>query len=235
MVTKLLNIIVFFINLTKFIISLGHLFFIPFAAVNQFAFMNFLAHIYLSGSNDLIRIGGFIADSVKGNKYEIYPKEMQKGIILHREIDWFTDNDAQVRISKKRLGDIYGHYRGVIIDIFYDHFLAKNWSNYSTIELPTYANSFYNLLQIHKSTLPERVQHLMPYMIQGDWLSSYATLSGIEAVLKGMDRRTKGKSKMHLAIQDLESHYEDFEKDFSIFFKKLRNFSDLKLKELSNQ
>ena len=100
--------------------------------------MNYLAHLVLSGDDDFIRIGNFIADSIKGKKYKTYPKNIQKGILLHRQIDLFTDNDDIVKRSKKRLHNRYGHYKGVIIDILYDHFLAKNWVKYSSTPLQNY-------------------------------------------------------------------------------------------------
>ena len=105
--------------------------------------MNFLAHIYLSGDNDFIKIGNFMADSIKGDNYNNYPEYIRKGILLHRSIDSFTDLHPVFRKSKHRLHDRYGHYSGVIMDIFYDHFLAKNWSNYSEIPLEKYVFNFY--------------------------------------------------------------------------------------------
>jgi len=194
--------------------------------------MNYLAHIYLSGDDERIKIGNFIADGIKGNKYKSYPKNIQLGILLHRKIDWFSDNDDIVKMSKRRLDKRYGHYKGVIIDIFYDHYLAKNWKNYSDVPLEEYTHGFYTILQENIELLPERIQYLMKYMINDDWLSNYANLNGIERVLIGMNGRTKGVSKMDLAIHDLEAKYEEFEEDFELFFNKLSNFSDKTLKEL---
>ena len=93
--------------------------------------MNFLAHIYLSGNNDLVTIGNFIADGIRGKKYLEFPIDIQTGILLHRQIDTFTDAHKTVRESTKRLHKNYSHYSGVIVDILYDHFLAKNWASYS--------------------------------------------------------------------------------------------------------
>jgi len=196
--------------------------------------MNYLAHLALSGDDDLIKLGNFMADSVKGRSYLKYPEKIKNGIILHRRIDWFTDNDIIVKQSKKRLNSRYGHYKGVIIDIFYDHFLAKNWTNYSKTELNDFTQSFYNVLQDSYDLLPEKVKIVAPYIIKNDWLLSYATLEGIEKVLIGMNKRTQEKSQMHLAIHDLKANYDDFEKDFSLFFEKLRIFSTLKLKEIES-
>ena len=197
--------------------------------------MNYLAHIYLSGNDDLIKIGNFIADGIKGKKYKAYPKDIQIGILLHRQIDWFSDNDDIVKISKRRLDKRYGHYKGVIIDIFYDHYLAKNWKNYSDVPLEEYTHDFYDILQNNVDILPDRIKYLMNYMINDDWLTNYANLNGIERVLIGMNRRTKELSKMDLAIHDLAANYEEIEKDFELFFKKLMDFTTKTLKELNEK
>jgi acyl carrier protein phosphodiesterase len=197
--------------------------------------MNYLAHIYLSGDDDFIRIGNFIADGIKGTKYKKYSVPMQKGILLHREIDTFTDNNTIVKRSKRRLDDGYNLYRGIIIDILYDHFLAKNWSTYSTVPLEEYTQDFYDLLLKNFEILPDRIQHMMPYMIKDDWLTSYATLAGIKKVLYGMNKKTKERGEIHLAIHDLIENYAELEKDFTLFFQKLRNFCNLKLEEINKQ
>lgn len=196
--------------------------------------MNYLAHIYLSNNKEFVQLGNFIADSVKGRSYLKYPEKIQTGIILHRRIDWFTDNNDIVKQSKKRLNSRYRHYKGIIIDIFYDHFLAKNWTKYSSTPLHIFTQSFYNTLHDNYDILPERVKLLTPYIIKNDWLLSYATLEGIEKVLIGMNKRTQYKSQMHLAINDLKENYNDFEKNFTLFFEKLRIFSTLKLKEIES-
>lgn len=197
--------------------------------------MNFLAHIYLSGENDLVTIGNFIADGVRGKKYKAYPKDIQIGIKLHREIDTFTDAHPLFRQSTKRLHKSYGHYSGVIIDIFYDHFLAKNWSRYSDIPLANYVENFYHTLNTHSAILPERYKNMTPIMIAGNWLLSYATIEGIQLVLNGMNRRTNGRSKMNEATNELKGHYAEFENDFSLFFEDLITFSKQKHQDIKNQ
>ena len=195
--------------------------------------MNFLAHLYLSGSNTNIMIGNFIADHVKGNKFSHYHQDIQKGILLHREIDTYTDAHEIVRKSKRRLHERYRHYDGVIIDIFYDHFLAKNWKNYSQIPLNIYADSVYKLLQENFDNLPKRTQEMLPFMVQYNWLYNYQFAKGIQEVLNGMNRRTNGKSYMNLAIEDLLEHYQIFENDFTAFFEDLYTFSNQKTLEIS--
>jgi len=195
--------------------------------------MNYLAHIYLSGENELLKIGNFMADHIKGNKYKSYPQDIQKGILLHRQIDSFTDNNEVARNSKRRLNERYGLYRGIIIDILYDHFLAKNWHLYSDTQLENYTKEFYTLLQENYEILPEKIKHMSVYMIKDDWLKSYAQIEGIRQVLSGMNRRTGGKSQMDQAIHDLEDHYDDFEADFISFFDVLRQFAGDKLLEIN--
>lgn len=190
--------------------------------------MNFLAHIYLSFNDKEITLGNFIADSIRGNKYKHLPDRIQKGIKLHRFIDTFTDAHPTVRQSTKRLHENYSHYSGVIVDIFYDHFLAKNWSTYSDIPLDVFVDNFYDLLEDNYEILPDTTKHMMPYMIADNWIFNYSKLEGIGRVLNGMNRRTKNKSKMNFAILDLEQHYDEFEKEFTSFFEELITFSKQK-------
>ncbi|WP_223550473.1 ACP phosphodiesterase [Aestuariivivens sp. NBU2969] len=194
--------------------------------------MNFLAHIYLSGENDLITIGNFIADGIKGKDYKKYPRDVQTGILLHREIDTYTDTHDTVRQSTRRLHDKYGHYSGVIVDILYDHFLAKNWIKYSSIPLDLYVQLFYDSLETHYDLLPIKIKQMIPFMVTNNWLLSYASVDGISRVLDGMNRRTKNRSGMNQAINELEAFYRQFENEFSDFFNELIIFSNKKLKEL---
>ncbi len=195
--------------------------------------MNYLAHIYLSGEDASIKIGNFIADGIHGKKYKVYPKSIQKGILLHREIDTFTDANPIFRKSTKRLHKNYSHYSGIIVDIFYDHFLAKNWKNYATLPLEEYVFYFYKLIQDNIAILPQRIQKMMPYMIADNWLVSYAKIEGIANVLKGMDTRTNHRSKMQFAINELTTYYEEFEAEFTAFFAEIMLFSKQKIKEIN--
>ncbi|WP_407556916.1 ACP phosphodiesterase [Winogradskyella sp. 4-2091] len=197
--------------------------------------MNFLAHIYLSGDNKIITIGNFVGDGVRGNKYKSYPTEIQIGIKLHRHIDTFTDAHPIFRQCTKRLHKNYGHYSGVIVDIFFDHFLAKNWSNYSDEPLESFIQKFYKTLEENFEILPNRFQKFTPTMIEGNWLLSYASIDGIQKVLNGMNQRTKGKSKMNEAIIELKEHYNSFEKDFTLFFDELISFSYIKRVEIEKE
>ena len=194
--------------------------------------MNFLAHIYLSGDNDLIKIGNFMADGIRGRQYEKYPLEIQKGIILHRAIDTFTDAHPIFRQSTKRLHQNYHHYAGVIVDVFYDHFLAKNWNTYSDERLEDFVARFYQSLSDNKSVLSERTLMVMPYMFEQNWLVSYQTVEGINRILTQMDHRTKNLSKMRFATNELSEFYSEFENEFTKFFEELITYSNTKIMTL---
>lgn len=191
--------------------------------------MNFLAHIYLSGDNDLIKIGNFMADGIRGHDYLKFPDEVIKGVLLHRAIDTFTDAHPIFRQSKHRLHENYGHYSGVIIDIFYDHFLAKNWTHYSQEPLEDFASNFYKSLATHYDITTERTRGMMPYMTEKNWLVSYATIAGIGMILFQMDHRTKNKGNMKNATQELKQYYNQFEEEFTLFFEELRTYCKVKL------
>lgn len=191
--------------------------------------MNFLAHIYLSGDNDLIKIGNFMADGIRGKHFESYPLEIQKGIILHRAIDTFTDAHPIFRQSTKRLHEKYHHYAGVIVDVFYDHFLAKNWNTYSDEKLDDFVARFYQSLHDNHINLSERTKGMMPYMIEHNWLVSYQTVEGINRILTQMDQRTKNESKMRFATNELSEFYPEFEEEFTNFFQELILFSNTKI------
>mgnify|MGYP003520338365 FL=1 len=195
--------------------------------------MNYLAHIYLSGTNDLLKIGNFMADSIKGHDYEKFDSEIKKGILLHRHIDSFTDMHPIYRQSKHRLHEKYGHYSGVIMDILYDHFLAKNWSKFSDEKLEDYANDFYQLLQDNYDILTERIKGMMPYMIARNWFVSYATIAGLEMILFQMDYKTKHRANMQEAIVELQDFYTEFESEFFLFFEELIISCQQKITELN--
>lgn len=194
--------------------------------------MNFLAHIHLSGENELIKIGNFMADGVRGKQYENFPIDIQKGILLHRAIDTFTDSHPIFRQSTKKLHSRYHHYAGVIVDMYYDHFLAKNWKSYSTETLEKYTAQFYQSLLNNPTILTTKTQNLLPYMMEYNWLVNYQSINGLERILSQMDHRTKNQSLMRFATEELVAHYDEFESEFALFYKEVQQFSNNKLNEL---
>ena len=183
--------------------------------------MNFLAHIYLSGEMGDLMVGNFMGDFVKGKKYNDYSQQIAKGIKLHREIDWYTDNHQTVDKSKDRLWKKYRHYAGVIIDMFYDHFLARDWSVYSSETLEEFTARAYGVLIRKRAILPQKAQYILTYMVKHNWLLAYQQIDGIERALLGMSKRTKFQSHMEKAAQDLKANYELFSQEFHEFFPEI--------------
>lgn len=184
--------------------------------------MNFLAHIYLSGTNPKTMVGNFIGDFVKGrNVLDQFEPDIAKGIELHRAIDEFTDHHPIVQNSKIRLRPKYRHYAAVIVDIFYDHLLSRFWSNYHPQPLEIFSAEAYKTLNDNWRVLPLSVRSFLPYMIKDNWLLSYGTFDGIGRALSGMARRTRHDSRMDESIVDLREHFDDFKSEFELFFPDL--------------
>ena len=185
-------------------------------------------------------LGNFIADFVNGEEAAEYQRSIYLGILLHREIDRFTNNHYLFTQSKKRLWQRHRHYSAVIVDIFYDHFLAKNWRDYSNIDLQKFADHAYSTLRDFGDGLPAKAKYVVPHMITNNWLVNYAKLDGINRAMQGLARRASFQSEMAKAIEDLENHYDSFETDFTSFFPDLVSHSKTYLsnlieKEISQQ
>ncbi len=187
--------------------------------------MNFLAHLYLSPPNKEVKIGNFIADSVKGKVFETYAPGIQKGILLHRQIDQFTDQHPVFKESCLRLNQKYKRYSGVIVDIYYDHFLAKNWDEYHERDLKEFVSEAYQLLIHNYKLLPPRSKRILPFMITQNWLVNYSNFKDLNRVFKGMSRRTSNNSRMDEATKELKKDYLAFEHEFKQFFPDIIEFS----------
>lgn len=186
--------------------------------------MNFLAHIYLSGDDPERMVGNFIADHVKGARKDLFPEGIRKGIELHRAIDYFTDTHAVTAGSRSLIRDRHAKYAGVVIDLYYDHFLAADFATYSPQSLPEFAAKSYALLAEYDRWLPESVRAFLPFMVERDWLTNYATVEGIGRTLSGLSRRVRFPNRMHEATEDLKVHYAALEADFRRFFPELITF-----------
>lgn len=186
--------------------------------------MNFLAHIYLSGDQEKTLVGNFMGDYVKGRNYINYPEEIKKGILLHRNIDYFTDMHPVTRLSKSHLAKYYGKYSGIIIDIFYDYFLATDWDKYCTVPLPQYVDSVFDLLKKHYDVMPQGIKIWFPNFIRNNWLIAYSTIPGIESVLHRMSSRTSLPEFTDFAIRVLREKHEVLKEEFSQFFPSIKDY-----------
>jgi acyl carrier protein phosphodiesterase len=186
--------------------------------------MNYLAHLFLSGEDEELMIGNFIADAVKGRQYKNYSDRVREGILLHRYIDSFTDSHSKVEESKKRLREKYRKYAPIIVDIYYDHFLALHWNKFSQHPLPDYSVHVYRILKNNLNELPLKSVQFLGYMMRNDILCAYATIEGVRQVLEGMAFRASFTSNMEHAAADLQEHYSAFEKEFLEFFPQLQKY-----------
>ena len=187
--------------------------------------MNYLAHLFLSEGTPESLIGNLLGDFVKGSIKNIYSKEIIKGINLHRKIDSFTDSHPIFRSSKRLISLNRRRFSGMMIDVFYDHFLAKNWSEYSNIALSDFTNRVYQVLQENKSILPERLKNILPDMITNDWLKSYQDSNVIDRAINGISRRIKRKNNLCGGVEELLLNYQQLQADFSLFFPELIDYT----------
>lgn len=190
--------------------------------------MNYLAHVFLSGNNEEVVIGNFIGDYVKGKHFKKYSESIRKGILLHRGIDLFTDRNKTVKKSKSLLKKKYGKYSGIIIDIFYDHFLAKNWRKFSSQSLNDFKQNLHKTLNKYFELLPEDVKKFVPSFINKDWIKTYKSVQGIEKVLKRMSSVTTLPDETDYAINILKDNYDEIEDDFLNYFPELMGYVNRK-------
>lgn len=191
--------------------------------------MNFLAHLKLSGDHEYIMLGNFIADHIRGNKISHLPQEVIDGIMLHRKIDYYTDHHPEFMKTRARLHEKYHKYAGVIADVIYDHFLAKNWNDYSEYALSSFTTYSYGILLRHYSLLPSTTKKILPFFIMQNWLTSYRKFEGLRRSFQYLSKRANFKSNMEYAVEDLIDDYELYEAEFRAFFPDIATYCQKEL------
>jgi acyl carrier protein phosphodiesterase len=186
--------------------------------------MNYLAHLFLAGSDPEMILGNFIADHVKGSEILKYSEKIRTGILMHRAIDTFTDQHPIVKQSIVRLRADFRKYAGVIVDMYYDHYLSAHWDDYSVQDLLGFTKTRYDILNKFQSILPERSARLLFFMEKQNWLLSYGSFDGMQQAFYGMSRRTTFESNMELAVDNLKAGYPEFHQEFREFFPDLQSF-----------
>ena len=185
--------------------------------------MNYLAHLHLAPDNPAARVGNLLGDFLKPSRAGHLPLPLQQGMLLHRQIDSHTDSHPLVRQSKNRIAPIRRRYAGILVDIFYDHFLARHWTSFSSMPLADFTARSYAELQAHRQWLPPRLLEILPRMQAQDWLGSYAETEGIAAVLRGFSRhRIQRDNPVASGIDDLLQQYSSLEADFLAFYPQLQ-------------
>lgn len=197
--------------------------------------MNYLAHYYLARSQKGLIVGNFLTDYARGNSFQELPAEIQKGVLLHRKIDDYTDHHEVVAKTKERLRPKYRKFAPVIADVFYDHVLARNWETYSEVDLKTFSTSIYDTLHEFKKIYPVKAVATLYFMSNKDWLYHYRSSFGIGKALQGLSRRASFANKMNEAIEDLETDYPLIEEEFNLFFGDLIQYCEQEIKSLNQQ
>ena len=169
-------------------------------------------------------LGNFIADHVKGSDVLKYSVTIRKGISMHRSIDTFTDQHPIVKQSIMRLRADFHKYAGVIVDMYYDHYLSAHWDEYSPIGLEDFTKTRYDILNTFQQILPLRSARLLYYMEKQNWLLSYGSFEGMQQAFNGMSRRTTFVSNMEFAVSNLKTGYTEFGNEFKLFFPELQLF-----------
>ena len=180
--------------------------------------MNFLAHFLLGKEKEEHVVGNFLGDFIKGRDYDVYQQEIQDGVIMHRMIDSYVDHHESFLKSKRMVFHRYRHYAGVVVDVYYDYFLAKNWEEFSDEPLNEFITDCYSTLSKYESIMPFSAQVALKHMQQGDWLTRYTNLEGLARTFLGLSKYIKRKTGIETAVEDLLLHEEAFNTHFLEFF-----------------
>lgn len=187
--------------------------------------MNWLAHLLLSEPDVESRLGNLLADLVKGRERANLNVNIQRGIKFHQAVDAFTDSHLVVHRSKARISPVYRRFSGILIDGFYDHFLAKNWLLFSNQPLDIFTKEIYSCFLKYQGILPQSANQVIKRMAQEDWLGNYRSLTGIENLLARLAKRFLARFHksfdLDLAINELNDNYRELEGDFLEFFPEL--------------
>jgi len=189
--------------------------------------MNYLAHLYLSPPDEDAWLGSLLGDFVKGTIGERYAPPVAAAIRLHRRIDSFTDAHAAVQRSRSRISRARRRYAGIMIDMFYDHFLARSWEEFHDEPLAAFSARVYALLERRRGELPERLQTVAAHMAANDWFGSYASAATIHGALDRISSRLRRANRLAGAGEELLADYAGFEADFRAFLPEAKAFAAL--------
>lgn len=188
--------------------------------------MNFLAHTLLAGERPAMRLGGLLGDFVKGPLPAGLPEEVAEGVRLHRAIDRYADTHPAFRASRARVSTLRRRYAGIMVDLFYDHFLAARWTRFHPEPLATFSAAAYGLLAEHQALLPPQLAEILPVMRREDWLTAYREAPAVGRALDRMAlRRLSRPNPLGGAGEELLANYEAFAGDFEAFFPDARRFA----------
>jgi acyl carrier protein phosphodiesterase len=186
--------------------------------------MNWLAHLLLSEPTPAFRVGNLLPDLVPAGDLKRLPREFQRGIRRHVQIDAFTDAHPVVRRSILLVSPGYRRFGGILTDMFYDHFLACDWHRYSEATLEDFSSTIYSSFESLREQLPPAAFIRLQQIKAADLLCSYRHVHGIRRALDGIGCRLRRPVALGESIAELELHYDALHADFTEFFAELRDF-----------
>jgi acyl carrier protein phosphodiesterase len=181
-------------------------------------------HLFLTGDDRESLVGNMMGDFVKGRLDDRYPPGIRNGIALHRKIDSFASVNCFFVRSKRRIDDSYGHYKGILVDVFYDHFLAKNWQEYSPVPFPEYIRHVRRILADYETVLPEKLRQILPRMFSDNWFLSYRDMEGVASILRRMSGRIARPNPLAAAISELSGNHGLLQADFRCFMPQMMEY-----------
>ncbi len=184
--------------------------------------MNFLAHLFLSGADDLVKFGNFIGDSVKGKSYENFEPNIRAGILMHREIDRFTDSHPIVKQCNTLFRETYGKYAGVVTDIVFDHFLAANWTDYSNESLENFVKNVEKIIETNFDKIPPEAALFVRQFMKHKRMMCYQNLDCLHDVFTKMAQFTSLPSGADAALAVIRTNYPNLRSNFQTFFKDIQ-------------
>lgn len=187
--------------------------------------MNYLAHLLLAGPEPHALLGALMGDFVKGPLDQRYPPAITRALLLHRRVDTFTDAHPVTAASRRRISPDRRRFAGIMVDLFYDHFLARDWDAHANEPLDAFTARVYALLGQHEALLPDRLRSIAPHMAESNWLASYARVESIHTTLDRMSLRLKRENRLTGAGTELDANYAAMEGDFRAFFPDLVRFA----------
>jgi acyl carrier protein phosphodiesterase len=187
--------------------------------------MNYLAHLLLADQSPASLVGGLLGDFAKGLDVSSLPAAVREALLQHRRIDAFTDAHPLVRRSRARVSREFSRFSGILVDVFYDHFLARRWPDYTPEPLSAFAARVYAALREHEHLLPERLARVLPRMAREDWLCGYAEIENVGHALAGLERRFSRPTGLSRALGELTRNHDAMHADFAEFFPQLRFFA----------
>lgn len=197
--------------------------------------MNYLAHLALSNRFEEILVGNMIEDFITGRiehpRNAFIPSDILIGVVLHRHIDTFTDTNEIVNHSKQLFYNSVGKYASVVIDVYYDHFLIKNWSTFYAQPIHEFCKEVYDVLPRYESYYPLPLKKLIRSMVSYEWLTNYEFDWGLERALSSVDRQLARPGFLVGSMNDFKENYDELNQGFLEFYPALMAMSSEFLRE----